>query len=134
LQICRAMRGAFPTDVARRLSRIRIKPGHSNEVREHSHPGWPEPHPIDFDWRFTDPTADFLAEQVGTFQDVLCIGTPTVFARLAAAGRPACLVDRNPLLASAFNVTSPARIVAADVNEVDLSHCRFDAAILDPPW
>src|ERR1043165_2860408 len=38
----------------------------------------PEPHPLDFDWRFTPKTARQLADLIAVYQSCLCVGAPTV--------------------------------------------------------
>src|ERR1035438_2110752 len=59
------------------------------------------PHPLDFDWRFTRRTVDFIWEAIGDLTrrqaDVALLGTPS----LASAERPndlgsVTLFERNP--------------------------------------
>lgn len=133
--ICRSLRGAFPGEVARFLpagpQRHAVEP---ITVADVLGANAPEPHPIDFDWRFVDSTANALASLTGGFNRVLCFGTPSVFNAIARQGRHVCLVDRNPFLPRVLHRATAARYIIEDIADIEHIDGAFDAAILDPPW
>ncbi|MFO1097227.1 MAG: hypothetical protein U1E81_02875 [Xanthobacteraceae bacterium] len=132
---CRALKGAFPAVVAGSLQAlINHERMFSNRaawqyIRQRSAP---EPHPIDFDWRFTRATSNSLADLACAQGSVLCVGTPSVFEAIAARGGEALLLDRNPLLK--FPKNSACRYTVTDLREKEELRGEFDAAVLDPPW
>jgi len=58
----------------------------------------PEPHPIDFDWRFTDATLSDLEGYIhaSSAERVAVLGAPTLFQRLSRSGVSVHLFDKNP--------------------------------------
>ena len=53
------------------------------------------PHPLDFDWRFDEPTIAKLCAAVrGRY--VLALGAPSIARRIEASGGRVLLVDRQP--------------------------------------
>src|SRR4051794_2423934 len=101
--LCRGCQGAFPTEVAASLCRIGPHAA-SLTAREPVRlvapdmgPYLPEPHPIDYEWRFSRATAAAVAryaERIGG--RVACLGVPTVFIELRPEHVEAVLIDRNP--------------------------------------
>ncbi|HKP38457.1 MAG TPA: hypothetical protein VJT71_16480 [Pyrinomonadaceae bacterium] len=140
-EVCLASNGAFPTDVFATIQRLEL----SDKIlvadrlvkHEQSNYEWPEPSPVDYEWRFTRKTAETLATTSMEFgHRILCIGTPTVFRNLILRGADAHLLDRNPLIADAFRRLPKERIHIADISE---SHRfsnlgGFDVVVMDPPW
>jgi len=57
----------------------------------------PEPHPLDFDWRFTDEAIHMVFEELRArrFGNIAVLGAPTVFRCLVDQGIPAHLFDKN---------------------------------------
>jgi hypothetical protein len=88
--------------------------------------GRPEPHPLDFDWRFTAETQGRLQELLHNRSSVLLLGTPSL--RDQADTR--VLVDRHPL------ATSNSSHIAIDLRRSapSIASRRFSAVVLDPPW
>lgn len=135
--LCRMMDGAFPAEVARVIpAKLRNQPSDAALAHESGflNKKGPEPHPVDYDWRFNAATADALGELVRGYDDVLCFGTPTVFDAIARKGRRVCLVDRNPLISRVLVRTKSARVVITDIADTQGLNGMFDAAVLDPPW
>ena len=96
-------------------------------------------HPLDFDWRFTDESADLFAHELRRIGGrSLVIGAPTVWDRLAPAlsTTTADLVERNPMQRNpgggrdAHNVFTLDICAAARLRMPTL----YDACIFDPPW
>lgn len=84
----------------------------------------PEPHALDYDWRFSPQSAERLCECLAEDSNVLLLGCPTLRPLL---GERATLVDWNPL-------HQPD--VCADLRrtkQLPMNH-QFDEAVLDPPW
>ena len=140
-ELCRALRGAFPVDVLPFLNNAQ-RSLTEREVRSTIHSPinsmLPEPHPIDFDWRFDSLTARFLASVAMRLGNVLCVGTPTVFEAVYEAGGSALLVDRNPSLLALFVQIDNCSIerVLTSIYQVFLYFriSLFNAAVIDPPW
>lgn len=135
--LCHRVCGAAPKDILQHISEADLN--RLEELRTEPLPSRldsriPEPHPIDYDWRFDGPTAETLANIARRFDNVLCVGTPTVFDLIAQAGGRASLVDRNPFLAKALTQTRSSRLFLDEISHVNLLPGTFDAAILDPPW
>lgn len=134
-EICQALQGAFP---AMALEALACVPGDWPEGRQVSRTTldlqMPEPHPIDHDWRFEAPSAEALADQVAAEGRVLCLGTPSVFAAIAARGGRAHLVDRNPFVVRHLPHSERCSFEISDVATMEPAGEPFRAAVLDPPW
>lgn len=140
-EICLATRGAFPADVLAALRRLgfddELFPDISARTLNELHENWwPEPSPVDYEWRFTFETAQSIATiALGFGQRVLCLGTPTVFRSLFLRGTDTDLVDRNPLIVRALSSVPTERIHIADISNYSLDSERsFDVIVMDPPW
>ncbi|MEZ8013977.1 hypothetical protein AB4516_22080 [Vibrio sp. 10N.222.54.F12] len=87
----------------------------------------PDPHPLDYDWRFTRETVDKLSQLFDDHESVLSLGVPSLIRKHQELDNRVFLVDRQPLHWSNFH-----SLVDVDV---DLPLCKsFDAAVIDPPW
>jgi len=93
----------------------------------------PEPHPADYDWRFSDATASQIVDLLETMTgSVLCLGTPTVFQLLRRSGKDVVLIDRNPWYEKHFHPSSVHRL---DLLVDSPPPGRlFDVILMDPPW
>lgn len=87
--------------------------------------GAPMPHPLDYDWRFTQETVQVLTSMLGA-GSCLVAGAPTLAANLAKRGA-VNLVDRQPLSHVENSVT-------LDVNVASPIEVTCDVAFADPPW
>jgi hypothetical protein len=87
----------------------------------------PEPHPLDYDWRFTHATVQWLAELAPQHGETLILGAPTVARFLQASKRDVFLVDRQPL-------QGVSNHWARDAATFALPNRAFAGAIIDPPW
>jgi len=86
----------------------------------------PLPHPLDFDWRYDDDTAQALTVLLQSYSPVVAIGAPTVARLLEAVGADVTLVDRQPIQGVRRHIVSDASDFTTDD--------RYKAAIVDPPW
>lgn len=87
----------------------------------------PDPHPLDFDWRFTAETTNKLLRKISDKNNILLVGTPTLAYELQLTNSNYTLVDRQYV---------PG--VKNQVN-LDISIClpltqKYDAIIIDSPW
>ena len=139
--VCRECKGAFPAEVLATAQLFDIE--HQSLFsklaprNEASMCEWPEPSPMDYEWRFAPESAKAigrLAQEHG--RRILCLGTPTVFCQLISAGADAYLIDRNPLIAAALPNVSSERVVIADIADISpfASVDAFDVVVMDPPW
>ena len=85
------------------------------------------PHPLDYDWRFEEPTIEGLCGMIADSGRVLALGAPSVAQRLERLGHDVTLVDRQP----EGGVSSH---VMADIDLLVEPMPGFDVAIVDPPW
>ena len=101
-------------------------------------PGAPEPHPIDFEWRFTADDAEALAAEIASYPGrIACLGTPGVFWRLAQRGREIVLYDRNPRMKRCLEPSlrdSSGYVETIDLNTSCPMSSGFDIILMDPPW
>lgn len=87
----------------------------------------PEPHPLDFDWRFTATTVWLLSHLAAVRNPALCVGVPSVARVLEKRGIEVLLVDRQPM--------QPVRAkVSADPSTDAPLPLSFSVAVVDPPW
>jgi hypothetical protein len=96
----------------------------------------PEPHPLDFDWRFTESTLrDFenLVNLTNTASGAI-LGAPSLYKHLSDLGASVSLFDKNPQIVEYLR-----SVGYSTVNEVDLTRssefsAQFHWGIADPPW
>lgn len=86
----------------------------------------PQPHPLDYDWRYDEVTTRSLLAIVRNLQPVLALGAPTVARRLEEIGCEVLLVDRQPAQGVRNHV-----ICAVEQYQ---PKAAFGCAIVDPPW
>jgi hypothetical protein len=87
----------------------------------------PEPHPLDYDWRFEQNTVQALTDIVPATGRVLIVGAPSVARRVEMSERDVVLVDRQPL-------QGVANQYVREVASFTIPEESFAAAIVDPPW
>jgi hypothetical protein len=86
----------------------------------------PSPHPLDFDWRYDDATAQALVSLLRDSPPIVAIGAPTVARLLEAKGVDVTLVDRQPIQAVRRHIVCDAADFIADR--------QYRTALVDPPW
>jgi hypothetical protein len=97
--------------------------------------GFPEPHPLDFDWRFDKLALEHLENRIeaASAKSIAVLGAPTLFKYLREHQRAAHLFDRNEQIVSFLK-----RAGHTEVTHCDLFHysgrSHFDCVIADPPW
>jgi len=136
--LCRTGDGAFPTLVRESLRRVAAPVLPADGLDQVAACAWPpdllpEPHPVDYDWRFTRETAERLAAHVAcSGTRIACLGVPTVFLALQKFPVSAHLFDQNPFIAQALH-SKHVTVIDLNCERID-SHTGFDVVVMDPPW
>lgn len=86
----------------------------------------PNPHPLDYDWRFSSTTADRLAV-LCTQGRTLALGVPTVAAKLSRMKEEVTLIDSHP-------IQEVANHLCLDINLSEPLKGSYDFIVMDPPW
>lgn len=94
--------------------------------------GWnvvsvPEPHPLDFDWRFDECTVIELSKILPHSRPILAVGCPSIARHLQRTARKVILVDRQP-----FQCVRDQIEADIDYGAPLVRGCNY--AIVDPPW
>nr|WP_314985639.1 hypothetical protein [uncultured Pantoea sp.] len=87
----------------------------------------PDPHPLDYDWRFSANSSIFLSGLCAE-HSVLCLGTPSVANILENALAKYLLIDRHPIQ----NVSNHS-VIDINVSKPNIG-CEFEYVVIDPPW
>lgn len=96
----------------------------------------PEPHPLNFDWRFTPSTQDFVVSTIERLNHdfVALLGTPTLLRPLLARKFRTLLLDQNIDLLEMLDVEERQSFEEADLTQ-PLKHLNdCTVAVADPPW
>ncbi|MBA0196345.1 hypothetical protein H4F51_14455 [Pectobacterium brasiliense] len=86
----------------------------------------PNPHPLDYDWRFSDKTAERLVEYCADGK-TLSVGVPTVAAILSEKGKEVVLVDSHP-------IQDLKNHILIDINFSEPLKDSYNFVVMDPPW
>ena len=89
--------------------------------------GPPEPHPLDYDWRFDPQTVDRLCALLVGQGRVISIGAPTIARKLEAIGQDVVLIDRQPFPCVRGQI-------ATEPGPEGVTIDGANRAIVDPPW
>ena len=143
-ELCHRADGAFPADILQLAGPlvedlpITAPDCRAGLIPDSAPPGAPEPHPIDFEWRFTADDADALATEIASYPGrIACLGTPGVFWRLARSGRDVVLYDRNPRIRRYIEAALPrgaGHVETVDLNAACPVSTGYDIVLMDPPW
>jgi hypothetical protein len=149
--LVRTLPGVYPTDVHAALVRLAASSVipvsavgrllERNPTAVQSEPRqvpFPAPHPLDYDWRFDQPTSQRLA---GRAQDLSDSSRPVALLGVASlvphmpADSPVVFLDSNPQLVAAIRRIRPSTIaVQVDVGGDRLPTVRAAVVVADPPW
>ena len=98
----------------------------------------PVPHPLDYDWRFSRQTVEYLAAELSEVGGaVALLGTPSLFLHLAverAIGDRPWLLDRNVALRHTLPREVLDRILVTDIASDGVPKLEARALVVDPPW
>lgn len=152
-----ALPGVYPSHALRTLlrlgSRRRVEASLVDEIlRESETPrmlsrprrqliALPIAHPLDYEWRFADPTVEALADVClahGRRGDaVALLGTPTILRAVAERGGAGRLIlfEKNGATVSRLRRAVPdAQVEHCDLLTDPLPDLRAALVICDPPW
>lgn len=87
----------------------------------------PNPHPLDYDWRFSANSSIFLSD-LCVKQSILCLGTPSVASVLENASKEYLLIDRHPI-----QDVRNHRVIDINVSKPNIGY-EFEYVVIDPPW
>ena len=93
----------------------------------------PNPHQLDFDWRFTDSSIFAISERIGRCENLLLIGCPSLMETSYSKISAGLLFERNPNRAP----VEKFRVIRDDIRFYEArSHYSglFDTAVVDAPW
>jgi hypothetical protein len=97
----------------------------------------PEPHPLDFDWRFTDEAIHLIDQELRArcAGNIAVLGAPTVFRWLVDQGIPAHLFDKNAAVLDYLKGRGYHTFTEIDLLcPGPLPSGRFECVVADPPW
>jgi hypothetical protein len=110
-------------------------------VSSHHRIKLPIPHPLDYDWRFSDSAVEHLLDEcllLSNLEDtVALLGVPSVL-RLAIERkypRQMILLDSNPLIEDCLDEgPSSVCVKTCDIGKDQLPDIASSIVIVDPPW
>ncbi len=128
--------GAFPSEIINALSDFKIEINNSNRLFVPHEVTFPEPNPIDYEWRFTKKTSENISNIIKNKELTIgCFGVPTVFQALILEKRKYIfLFDINPFFNSLIKGNYKKNIIYCDLNNKLIKEYNFDIIIMDPPW
>ena len=96
----------------------------------------PEPHPLDFDWRFSGETLRSLCKRISARQGepVAVLGAPTLYKYLVDSGMDAWLFDKNIHIITSLRESGYLSVIECDLFHFAEEPPRFSSALADPPW
>lgn len=104
------------------------------------YPTYPEPHPLDYDWRFSLETIRrslrLISGHVGANATIALLGTPSLALFAPRGTRGWTLFERSPALVRGVREERrDIEVVQHDLfDPIRAPRRRFDAVIADPPW
>jgi len=101
----------------------------------------PVPHPLDYDWRFSDTTIQYLldkcAELTHSGEIIALLGTPSLL-RMGiekSYSRQLILLEASRTITDSFaSVAQKKQVIRCDLIKDPLPNLLAVAAVLDPPW
>ncbi|MBE9111940.1 hypothetical protein IQ273_21265 [Nodosilinea sp. LEGE 07298] len=113
----------------------------SKSIPTHHQKSLPSPHPLDYDWRFTDSTVEYLlqkcAEATRPYDTIVLLGTPSLLrvGTDPAYQRSTVLLDANTMMTTCLsNAVLDSQIVECNLLRDILPNLSADAVVMDPPW
>jgi len=87
----------------------------------------PDPHPLDYDWRFSENSIKKILSIIPDDGDVLALGTPSIYIGITQRFQNITLVDRQ------FFPDNNKHLLI-DANSSNMIEGDFDYSLIDPPW
>ena len=137
--------GVHPNDIARELAALGnvtlAQDSPSIDIRPEPHAiELPVPHPLDFDWRFTPETINYVFHRISSLnhnpQGLCFLGAPTLFRAAHERGisSPCYLIDASATSAKALKNTAPQSIFVTDLLNGPIPNLQVAVTVADPPW
>ena len=102
-----------------------------------------KPHPLDFEWRNTKRSTDYLADLIAqattSFDSILIFGMPTLFANFCGRdlSQKITIVERNQAVITSLKQlsTDTCSVIEADLFKLEPDRIgTFSVVVMDPPW
>lgn len=96
----------------------------------------PEPHPLDFDWRFVEPSFRSLEAEICSHphRRIGIFGAPTLFLFLNGRGYDVTLYDKNDQLVRSLSDRGHLKVFKRDFFDAEEFSESYDIVMADPPW
>jgi hypothetical protein len=100
----------------------------------------PQPHPLDYDWRFGQFTAELLQKRCVQLtkpgETIALLGTPTLLMAASGniRGRRWVLLEASAGTVGFLNQTAPGDVLRCDLAHDELPDLTAQVAVADPPW
>jgi hypothetical protein len=96
----------------------------------------PEPHPLDFDWRFTEETLLSLRTllRFARLESIAILGAPTLYKYLVDSAANAWLYDKNPSVIRYLQTEGYDSVTECDLLKYEATSKQFQWVFADPPW
>ena len=153
-RIIRALPGVYPSVVRDALRRVASQPPTAVDLKVLQETLWPQlappaphvialpvPHPLDYDWRFSEATVADLLNMSGSLAApgaaIALLGTPSIMRAVIEVPRSYqfTLLEANAVMTTFLTQVAPAaRIVRCDVGRDPLPDIAASVVIADPPW
>ncbi|MBD2018547.1 hypothetical protein H6F96_31910 [Microcoleus sp. FACHB-53] len=121
-----------------------VKPAKSKleqSTRSYHQISLPVPHPLDYDWRFSDAAVEILLneckELTPLYSTIVLLGTPSLLQMGIEQSYPRQLVlleASSTITASLTQAVPNVQVVRCDVIKEPLPKLSAEAVVLDPPW
>ena len=127
--------GQISTEDYRRATQRRPVPAQAPRAM-----GLSIPHPLDFDWRFSDAGLDTVLRVIGEVAGdggLICLGAPSIVRRMQLEGDPraALLLDANPRPVEVINATpGMQQAQTCRLGTDPLPGTSAPVVVIDPPW
>lgn len=137
--LLRRLPNVYPGDVIASLGRLRAQnlriPTFETEERPvSSELHLPTPHPLDYEWRYTPATREFISQTISRIargSTVVLLGTPSIFLT-HRGGEEVHLLDANERLRE--YLPSSNNFQCVDILADELPPLHAELVLADPPW
>jgi hypothetical protein len=153
-QIIHALPGVYPATVRDALQRLASRSTPTVDLGVVQETLWPQrlshpshairlpiPHPLDYDWRFSDATVAYLLDIARSLAEpgatVALLGTPSIMRAVIEEPHPYqfTLLEANAAMTACLAQAAPAaQIIQCDIGRNQLPDITAAVVIADPPW